>query len=144
MQTTRTNLAAVATLLLAAALGCGESHGLVPVSGTVTIDGQPLTTGQVMVSPPGQRQSIGPLDGQGRFELTCYKKGDGAPVGTFPVAVMAVEQVGERQLRWHAPRKYSNEQQSGLEVTIDGATDDLAIELTWQGSNHSGPFDEKF
>lgn len=129
---------------LAAVVGCGNEHGLVPVSGTVTIDGKPLTVGQVMVSPEGHRQSIGPLDDQGRFELTCYEKGDGAPIGTFPVAVMAVEQIGERELRWHAPRKYSNELNSGLTVTIDGARDDLNIDLTWSGSGSKGPFTERF
>ncbi|WP_425395562.1 hypothetical protein [Aeoliella sp.] len=131
-------------LSLAVLAGCGDNRGLVPVSGTVTIDGKPLTVGQVMVSPEGHRQSIGPLDDQGRFTLTCYEKGDGAPVGTFPVAVMAVEQISERELRWHAPRKYANELKSGITATIDGPTDDLKIELSWDGSRQKGPFVEKF
>ena len=123
--------------------GCGDDNGLVPVSGTVTIDGKPLTTGQVIVSPEGHRPSVGPLNEQGRFELTCYKKGDGAVPGTYAASVMAVEQIGERELRWHAPKKYASNISSGLTVTIDGPTDDLNIELTWDGSGHKAPFVER-
>lgn len=135
---------AVISLLALAIVGCGDKHGLVPVSGTVTIDGKPLTVGQVMVSPEGSRASIGPLDNQGRFQLTCYKKGDGLAVGTYDAAVSAVEQVGERELRWHAPKQYASERTSGISVTIDGPTDDLKIDLTWSGSKHDAPFSEKF
>lgn len=144
MRTSSCAKIAAIVLCVAACAGCSEDRGLVPVSGTVMIDGRPLTTGQVLVSPVGHRQSIGPLDEQGRFELTCYEKGDGAPVGTFPVAVMAVEQISDRELRWHAPRKYANEAQSGLSVTIDGPVGDLRIDLTWEGSRQKGPFLEKF
>ncbi len=87
---------------------------------------------------------MGPLDEQGRFQLTSYKKGDGAPLGTYPVAVMAVEQIGERELRWYAPRKYASDRSSGLSVTVDGPTDDLQIDLTWDGSRKQGPYVEKF
>ena len=96
-----------------------------------------------MVYPEGSREAIGRVDEQGHFTLKTGKEGEGVPKGTHPAAVMAVEQVGERELRWHAPRKYSNEGSSGLTVTVDGPTDDLKIELTWQGSGHKGPYSEK-
>lgn len=134
---------AVTVVGLMALTGCGDDKGLVPVSGTVTIDGKPLTTGQVMVSPEGHRPSVGPLDEQGRFQLTCYEKGDGAIPGTYAASVMAVEQIGERELRWYAPKKYASNVSSGLTVTIDGPTDDLNIALTWDGSRHTGPFVER-
>lgn len=137
----------LAPALLAALLttaGCGDDNGLIPASGTVTIDGQPLTVGQVMVSPEGARQAIGVLDDQGRFSLSCYKPGDGVPRGAHPVAVMAVEQINARELKWHTPRRYSSEVESRLVVTIDGPTDDLKIELTWEGSPHKEPFIERF
>ncbi len=57
---------------------------------------------------------------------------------------MAVEQIGERTLRWHAPKRYASEQDSGITVTIDGPTDDLKIDLTWEGDRHNGPFTENF
>jgi len=117
---------------------------LVPVSGTVTIDGKPLAVGQVMISPKGSRASVGALDEQGRFQLTCYKEGDGIVAGTYSAAVTAVDQVGERELHWYAPKEYASELTSGLTVTIEGPTDDLEIELTWANSKQKAPFTEKF
>ncbi len=136
----------IAALTALSMAGCGGTHeGLVPVSGTVTIDGQPLTQGQVMVAPDGKRASIGPLDENGRFELSCYQVGDGVAVGKHAVAVTAVEQLTERSNRWLAPKDYSHPAMSDLWVSIDGPTDDLKIELTWDKSKqHKGPYVEKF
>jgi hypothetical protein len=126
-------------------LGCGAQHpGIVPVSGTVSIDGQPLTVGQVKVSPQGKRAAVGRIEADGRFRLSTFELHDGAPTGTHPATVAAVEQLTERSNRWHAPKKYANEIQSELWVTIDGPTDDLRIELTWDGSGSDGPFVDKF
>ena len=110
----------------------------------VTIDGQPLTVGQVSVSPQGTRSAIGRLDAEGRFTLSSYEIGDGAPIGTHAATVTAVEGIDERSNRWHAPKKYANKVSAGLWVTIDGPTDDLKIELTWEGSGHDGPYVDKF
>ena len=126
-------------------LGCGSKHpGLVPVSGTVTIDGQPVPVGQVKLSPEGHRAAVGRIDENGKFRLTCFELNDGAPLGTHPVTVTAVEQVTETSNRWHAPIEYANQSESQLQVTIDGPTDNLDIELTWEGSDHDGPFIDRF
>lgn len=138
-------LAGLSATLLVVAAGCGGGRpGLVPVSGVVTIDGQPVTAGQVSLMPKGKRSAIGRLDEKGRFTLSSYELGDGAPIGTHLVTVTAVEGVTERSNRWLAPKKYSNKLNANLWVTIEGPTDDLNIELTWEGSPHDGPFVEKF
>ena len=129
---------------LAASTGCNKHPGIVPVSGIVTIDGQPVPVGQVAVSPAGQRAAVGKISPDGRFTLSCFELNDGAPTGTHPVTVSAVEQVNEQSNRWHAPKKYANKVSSGLQVTIDGPTDNLEIKLTWEGSDHDGPFVDKF
>jgi hypothetical protein len=135
-------LACVATLAL---VGCGSEHpDIVPVSGTVTIDGKPVTAGQIMVSPAGHRPSIGPLDDNGRFTLTCFEQGDGVLKGTHLATVTAVEQIDERSNRWHAPKVYANKASSNLWVTIDGPMDNLEVKLTWAGSGKSGPFVDRF
>ncbi len=85
------------------------------------------------------------LDENGRFKLTYRDPGDGVYTGTHLATVAAIEQISETSQRWHAPKEYANPATSGLWVTIDGPTDDLKIELTWdKSSKEKGPFVEKF
>jgi hypothetical protein len=127
-------VAAVAVAFLALA-GCGDGGPkIVPVSGTVTIDGQPLTYGHIQVLPAGWRPASGRLDGSGRFTLTTTDPNDGCAVGTHPVVILAGESINETTMKWHAPSKYADATTSGLEVTISGPTDDLKIELKSDGS----------
>ncbi|WP_442482210.1 hypothetical protein [Aeoliella sp. SH292] len=134
-----------AALMLIGFTGCGGSHpGIVPVKGKVTIDGKPVTTGQVYVYAEGQRPATGKIQQDGTFQLSSFAFNDGAPTGTHLATVSAVEGVDDRTNRWHAPKKYASETSSELWVTIDGPTDDLNIELTWNGSGQSAPYVDKF
>ncbi len=137
-----------ATLCCVLALGitgCGEEHpGIVPVSGVVMIDGQPLKAGQVQITPQGHRASVGKIEKDGKFRLSCYELYDGVLVGTHAATVTAVQQVDERSNRWFAPKKYATRATAELWVTIDGPTDDLQLELTWEGSKHTEPFVDRF
>ena len=123
--------------------GCNSHRDLVPVSGHVTIDGKPVTVGQIAVFPEGRRQSIGKLDSEGRFSLACHEAGDGAPTGQHIATITAVQSIDEHTQRWFAPRKYADKA-NGVWVTIDGPTDDLKVELTWAGTKNSSPYIEKF
>jgi len=107
------------------------------------IDGKPVETGQISVMPEGRRLSFGKLDKDGRFTLTCYKPGDGAPIGQHIATVTAVETINDRSNRWYAPKKYANKA-TGVWVTIDGPTDNLKVDLTWANSSEKGPFVDKF
>src|SRR5689334_12282719 len=61
----------VAIVLLIA--GCGDERPRrVAVSGTVLIDGKPLTYGDLKFVPEGARPSYGKLDSNGHFTLSCY------------------------------------------------------------------------
>jgi len=115
-------------------VGCGDGPKVVPVSGYVTIDGQPLTYGHVQVIPTGWRPASGRIGGDGRFTLTTTNPNDGCPVGTHPVAVLAGESLTPETMKWHAPQKYADIKTSNLTVTITGPTDDLKIELKSDGS----------
>jgi hypothetical protein len=131
----RTALVAAVAVGFLALSGCGESGPqIVPVSGTVTIDGQPLTYGHVQVLAAGWRPASGRLDGSGRFTLTTTAPNDGCAVGTHPVVVLAGESLTPETMKWHAPSKYADVSTSGLTVTITGPTDDLKIELKSDGS----------
>lgn len=128
-----------------ACVGCDNQHpNIVPVSGTVTIDGEPLSVGQVRVLAAEHRPAIGKINEDGTFTLSCFELGDGAPAGTHLATVTAAEQLSETSSRWYAPKKYSSNATSELWVTIEGPTDDLTIELTWDGSGQSGPFVDKY
>ena len=69
----------------------------------------------------------------GRFTLTTFENQDGSVTGTHAVSVTAVEPLTQTTQRWHAPKKYADPRTSGLTATIDGPTDSLVIELTWDG-----------
>ncbi len=126
--------AALAAVVVGLA-GCGDGGPpIVPVSGVVTIDGQPLTYGHVQVIPTGWRPASGRIGGDGRFTLTTTVAGDGCAVGTHPVAVLAGESLTSETMKWHAPPKYADIKTSNLTVTITGPTDDLKIELKSDGS----------
>jgi hypothetical protein len=85
-------------LLLGALLvcGCGSGANLVPVSGTVTLDGQPLKAGDVQFHPDGsekQEMPIGHVQ-DGKYELTTRGK-KGAPAGRYKVVVLSNQFSGE-------------------------------------------------
>jgi hypothetical protein len=87
----RAVLAVVACLTLA--LGCsgGKKATLAPVTGTVTVGGQPLTSGQVSFVPTTKDVqaaglSAGTIDSSGKY--TIYTDGKaGAPLGTYKITV---------------------------------------------------------
>lgn len=125
------------------ASGCGgaDRPERVKVSGQVLIDGQPLEHGFVQVTPAKARPSTGKLGPGGRFRLTTFEPDDGCVPGKHPVAVIGVQSVDGSSQRWHAPKKYSSAETSGLHVEIPQATDSLLINLTWDGGK---PFEERF
>jgi hypothetical protein len=119
---------------LIATSGCSDGRpARVAVSGKVLIDGKPLTMGIVQFVPEGSRPSAGKLDSEGRFTLTCYDGDDGIVPGTHQVMVAAKEMISESKARWLAPPKYADFRKSGLSFEITEPTDDLVIELTWDG-----------
>lgn len=81
---------------LSSIVGCGDVPGPATayVSGTVTMNGSPVTAGRVMFFPTGTsgkntgKAASGQLDSSGEFELTTYSNGDGAVVGQHTVTVL--------------------------------------------------------
>lgn len=123
-------------------VGC--SDGLperVPVSGVVLIDGKPLSQGSIQVIPQGDRPAGGSIGSDGTFTLSSYKRNDGVVPGTHLVTVQATKQLSPRETLWMTPKKYGNASTSGLKITVTKPTDDLKIELSWDGKQ---PFVERF
>jgi hypothetical protein len=121
--------------------GCTKSdRSLVPVSGKVLIDGQPLTKGFVRFVPAKGRVSSGIIQSDGAFVLTCFKEGDGAHVGPNRIEVGSTEILGPTKIKWYAPKMYSSIATSGLTMNVEEATNEALIELKWGSAK--GPFVE--
>jgi hypothetical protein len=114
--------------------GCNENAVRVPVSGQVTIDGKPLSSGSIRFVPENGRPVSSPIDDSGRFQLKSDAVGQQPVAGVMPglyrVAVTSNEIVAEEKAVWNTPRKYADFRTSGLEVVIDRPVDELKIELT--------------
>jgi len=136
-----------AAVVLGQLSGCGDGRPTrVRVSGQVFVDGKPLVAPQkgyafVRLVPPDARVATGQLDSQGRFTLTTFDGQDGCVLGKHKVVVMAYEQIGPAACRWLAPKKYSDYLSLIKTVTIDGPTDSLRIDLSWNGAQ---PLVEQF
>ncbi|PQO46120.1 hypothetical protein [Blastopirellula marina] len=115
-------------------IGCGGDEKLVPASGQVLFNGEPLTfegDGFIQVIPQNDRAATGAIDpSDGTFTLTTYQHGDGVARGEHSVTVK-VTTLGPRGRSVSLlPDMYTQTATSGLTVTIDEPTDTLRIELT--------------
>ena len=78
---------AVLPVLVATVMGCGQSP-TVPVSGTVTLNGQPAADAEVIFTPSQGRVASGATNAEGRFALSTNKSGDGAVPGDHKVTIV--------------------------------------------------------
>ena len=86
----------LAGLFCLSAVGCGNSYDLVPVSGKITVDGEPLANASVIFQPteaePGSPSSVAVTDAQGQYTLKTATANpqDGAVPGPHRVTLSAV------------------------------------------------------
>jgi hypothetical protein len=83
----------ITSLLVVAALcsvpGCGESADTAPVTGTVTVEGEPLAGGLVSFFPSGGGRAInGTVDASGAYSVEL-------PTGNYTVIAQASTQLPE-------------------------------------------------
>lgn len=116
--------------------GCGDGRvERVPVSGKVLIDGQPATSGsiQFLSQTRSGRPSGAKIQPDGSFTVFTFAENDGCPLGTFDVLVTSMVELSDTQVRYNLPKKYGDRKKSGIVKTVDGPTDSMLIELTWDG-----------
>ena len=132
----------VTGLILIAAPGCSRTDRLktVPVSGIVTLDGQPLKMGSVIFTPANGRAATGQIQADGTYVLGTYEEDDGAILGTHQVSVTAREELppdpgglpepsyGPSQI----PEFYGYAATSGLQFEVVDGENDIPIELSSQ------------
>ena len=132
-------------VVLAFVNGCSDSGPkLHPVSGTVTLDGQPLANAGVMFFPRGStlgNACIGMTDTNGKYRLKPEKRsGTGAPEGEFAVTISKMKDppanakagepaAAETGLEETLSAKYWDSAKTILKATVPtgGATIDFSL-----------------
>jgi hypothetical protein len=129
------NSPAVGLLSLA---GCGQDAGpqAYPVHGQVFYNGRPVANAQVTFHPVGDAgrtavRPVGKVDVDGRFTLTSFKHGDGAPAGEYRVTVVwylatPTRPGGDETVSAnYLPQKYASAETSHLTATVTPGGNDL-------------------
>jgi hypothetical protein len=119
-------------------IGCGDSrpYDLAPVSGVVTLDGQPLVAADIVFQPQGQGEenpgpgSNGRTDESGHYELKTIRDEPGAVVGPHTVRIYShkpkqpgssdVDVVPRKEL---VPERYNAQTELVFDVPEDGTTE---------------------
>ncbi|MDR1491428.1 MAG: hypothetical protein LBT05_01710 [Planctomycetaceae bacterium] len=115
------------TFLIALTLLCVGCSKDVSVSGTVKYtDGQPLNQGTVMFSTPTYVGSA-PIQPDGTYKVSGSKTNSGIPRGEYKVCVAASTSTSNDTPGWKrgvsmVDAKFSDPENSGLIIKIDGAT----------------------
>jgi hypothetical protein len=145
---------AVAAVTLA---GCGQQYtkqahfevrAVHPVEGQVNWNGEPFPGATVTFHPqgwkvdPGTREPSGDTGADGRFKLTTYQDGDGAPEGPYVVTVLYRKVVFPRDGNAYGPnllpKEYESPETSGLKVeVVQGAN--VVPPLDLRGEFQSAP-----
>jgi len=116
-------ISAIAVAWVALA-GCSDSSQLetATVSGTVTLDGNPLSKGIVTFQPEYGRGATGYIQADGSYLLSTYKSGDGAIVGAHKIGVISTEidpnQGPESGSKSLVPTMYATPDGSGLSAEV--------------------------
>jgi hypothetical protein len=93
---------AICVFLIGGVAGCNQSpYELAEVTGSVHLDGKPLTKAKIMLAPvevgdganPG-KPAFGLLQPDGSFVLTTYATNDGAVVGEHWVTIINLQKPG--------------------------------------------------
>ena len=118
--------------------GCGGKAGLIPVTGQLTLDGEPYGPGNLILIPtsrqdgaPGQT-AYGSADAEGGIVFQTYDPGDGIPIGEYRVMVTPTGSAPP------SPLVYQNEQ-TPLTVSVDSDLKELKIDLDSSAGPMAGP-----
>ena len=138
----------VITLLLVIGttfVGCGKGGpSLVPVTGSVTVDGKPANGATVIFHPTDKEMKLIPAattDEAGKFKLATSAR-EGAPVGSYDITVIwpdpSVQPTPAQKLQGLGDSgpdllagKYAKKGATGLKADITSSTKDLPpLQLT--------------
>ncbi|MEX1230632.1 MAG: carboxypeptidase-like regulatory domain-containing protein [Planctomycetaceae bacterium] len=124
-------------------IGCGGGADLpetVPTTGTVKLDGAPLSgvTVQFIPDDAEKRSASGTTDDSGNYSLQTFRPGDGAIPGSYKVTVVrppADDAVPDKTAAAPVeemagiPAKYTSPATTDIKVTVEAAGSTIPIEL---------------
>lgn len=135
----------LAMLVVINSSGCGsDSPKTVPVTGKVSYNGQPVTSGTLMLIPAGEGGygATGQIQSDGTFQLTSFKPNDGAAPGNYKVTIQVFpdeesggEELGLPGAEFGAGKKppiplgYSDPETTKLTALINDAETELDLKL---------------
>ena len=125
-----------AALLLVVLVGCGRSD-LGTVTGTVTLDGEPLPEAMVMITPvTGGRPGAGRTDAQGKYEIQHDRTSKGALLGEHVVEISTGDELANDDdtvtvIPEKIPAKYN--QNSELRMTVEAGSNVFDFDLSSEG-----------
>lgn len=121
--------------IIAMGVGCGALSGpeVAEVTGTITLDDQPLSDVEVAFVPTsGGTTSTGYTDESGTYVLVYDAERDGAEVGEHTIRVTRVqpeEQDGEKpELREKLPESYNVKSELKIAITPGSQTVDIPLQ----------------
>jgi len=116
--------------LLLFATGCGESRPrTVPVTGLVTLDGEPVADASITFYPENGRPATGRTDAEGIYTLTTFETNDGAVPGQHRVSIskQTIPESNSTEdleaIKSEVPEVYSNADTSGLKAEVVAGQD---------------------
>jgi hypothetical protein len=100
----RASKAVIFILLLALAVGCGSGRPKTAVvRGTVTYKGKPVPNGTITFTPNSGPTATGEIAPDGSYQLTTFRKGDGAVLGEHKVVVVAMQKNNDPNIEAFTP-----------------------------------------
>ncbi len=126
-----------AALLLVALIGCGGRSDLGRVTGTVTLDGKPLSDAMVVFTPmTGGRPGAGLTDAQGKYEIIHDRSDKGAVFGEHVVEISTGDELSNEDdtvttIPERVPAKYNSA--SELRATVEAGANVFDFALTSEG-----------
>ena len=122
--------------LLVSSCGGGRK-ACYPVTGTITVDGKPAVDCMILFYSNDPADHDGPnrvlplamADENGKFKLSTFESGDGAPAGDYSITFTWRERSGLLKSQFDGPDrlngKYATKEVSGKTVTIEKKPQDL-------------------
>ena len=109
---------------------------MAPVTGKITVAGQPVTRGSVIFMPDEAKgttgkAAVGDIFPDGTYTLRTFKTNDGAIVGHHRVVISgrAIEDDEGMPPDQRIPPRYGNPQQSGLTAEVTRTADPINFDL---------------
>lgn len=117
-----------------AAVGCQKSSDRLPVTGTVTLDGTPLSNGTIRFSSTsGNLVASGTMIRDGQYEIVAEK---GLPPGTYRLEITSPDRDAEPILYRNSPSDPGTPTQPDRIPTEYNIDSKHTVEVTAKGDNH--------